>query len=128
MIKNKEELVKNGESSADRDGRRIILESLDYVLEKIDPYQLIKSKIDFDGKILNIKGLSFDLNKYERIFVIGGGKATGSMAKALEEILVNKISYGIINILEHTSEDYRTNIIKFNEVSHPIPMTTALKA
>lgn len=121
MIKNKEELVKNGESNADRDGRRIILESLDYVLEKIDPYQLIKSKIDFDGKILSIKDLSFDLNKYERIFVIGGGKATGSMAKAVEEILVNRISYGIVNILEHTSEDYRTNIIKLNEVSHPIP-------
>jgi len=127
MIKNKEELIKNGESSVDREARRIVLESLDYVLEGIDPCQLIKSQIDYDGKILNIKNLSFNLDKYERIFVIGGGKATGSMAMALEEVLTNRISSGVINVLEHTSKNYGTNIIKLNEVSHPIPNNNGIK-
>ena len=127
MIKNKEELIKNGESSIDREARRIVLESLDYVLEGIDPCQLIKSQIDYDGKILNIKNLSFNLDKYERIFVIGGGKATGSMAMALEEVLTNRISSGVINVLEHTSKNYGTNIIKLNEVSHPIPNNNGIK-
>ena len=57
--------------------------------------------------------------KYERIFVVGAGKATAPMARAVEQILGKRITAGIINIKHgHTAKLQR---IEQNECGHPIP-------
>ena len=38
----------------------------------------------------------FDLGKFERVLLVGAGKAAASMARAAEEILGSRISKGII--------------------------------
>lgn len=54
-----------------------------------------------------------------RIFVVGGGKATGLMAQEVESILgTDSITAGVVN---STSKDYRTRKIEIVEASHPTP-------
>ena len=121
MIENKKQLIENGITQVDREARYLVVESLDHALQEIDPYKLIKSQVSYDGKILRIRNSAFDLSKIDRVFIIGGGKASGAQIQAFEELLNDKISDGIINILEGSAGECKTSIVKLNEASHPIP-------
>lgn len=93
-------------------------------IRSVNAYEAVKSCARLEGdrltvEIPNGKRESFDLTKFKGIFVIGGGKATASMAQAIEEILGNRIKQGIINVkYGHTAE---LSVIKINEAGHPIP-------
>jgi glycerate 2-kinase len=118
-IENKEQLVKNGVTQFNRKARALALESLESALNAVDPKQLMKSKLLMKKSLLKLNGYSFDLKKFKKIYVIGGGKASGSMAEALEQILDQYITKGLVNI-PHGSK-HKTEIIKFQEANHPTP-------
>jgi hydroxypyruvate reductase len=60
-----------------------------------------------------------DLNGFENIFMVGGGKATAPMAKAMETMLGPRITGGVINVKYGFTEDLvKTEII---EADHPLP-------
>jgi hydroxypyruvate reductase len=69
---------------------------------------------------------SVDLSRHRRILVVGAGKASGAMARALEEILGDRISGGLVVVKDgHTA---RTRKIKLVEAGHPIPDERGLRA
>lgn len=118
-IKNKEELIKNGETKLNQKARALALRSLESALNAVDPKQIIKSKLLLKNLTLHVNGYSIDLKKFKNIYVIGGGKASGSMAEALEQVLGNSITNGLVNVPR--SSKNKTDIIKLHEASHPIP-------
>jgi glycerate 2-kinase len=66
-----------------------------------------------------VNGFSFNLNDFENIYVVGGGKAACSMAQALEDIFGGHLTDGIVNIPHGTCRKTRT--IALHEASHPVP-------
>lgn len=118
-IKNKEQLIENGETQLNRKARALALKSLEVAVNAVDPKQIIKSKLSLTNSVLYVNGYSFNLKKFKNIYVIGGGKASGSMAEALEQILGNNITNGFVNV-PHGS-GHVTSTIKLHEASHPIP-------
>ncbi|MEM3725341.1 MAG: glycerate kinase [Candidatus Bathyarchaeia archaeon] len=118
-IKNKEKLIENGETSLNRKARAIALNSFEYALRAVDPKQIIKSRVLLKGSKLLVNGHEFDLKKFKNIYVIGGGKASGAMAEALEKVLAKHITAGIVNV-PHGSE-HKTEIIEIHGASHPVP-------
>jgi len=118
-INNKRQLIENGETRLNRKARALALKSLEYALNVVDPKQLMKSKLSLKNSILKVDGHSFYLKKFKNVYVIGGGKASGSMAEALEQILDQYITKGLVNI-PHGNK-HKTEIIKLHEASHPIP-------
>ena len=118
-IKNKEELIRNGETKLNRKARALALRSLESALNAVNPKQIIKSKLLLKNLTLHVNGYSIDLKKFKNIYVIGGGKASGSMAEALEQVLGNSITKGLVNVPR--SSKNKTDIIKLHEASHPIP-------
>ena len=83
-----------------------------------------------DGNLI-IREDKFDLRKFKRILIIGGGKATAQMAIALEDLLVaySKIEYlGFLNIPEDQEIKFHssTKNITMNLASHPIPNEAGL--
>jgi len=118
-IENKEQLVKNGVTQLNRKARALALKSLESALNAIDPKQLMKSKLLLKNSLLKVNEYSFDLKKFKNVYVIGGGKASGSMAEALEQILDQYITKGLVNI-PHGNK-HKTEIIKLHQASHPIP-------
>jgi glycerate 2-kinase len=118
-IKNKHQLIQNGKTELLRKAREIALDSMDYALTAVDPKKIVRSKLLLEDDILKIEKYSFNLAKFRNLYVIGGGKAAGSMAEAIEEILGKFITKGIINIpYGRTSE---TKVIRLNEARHPLP-------
>lgn len=125
-IKNKEELINNSKSPPDRKARKLALNSLETALEAADPRGIIKSKVRLKGDVLTINKHPFDLGKFNNIFVVGGGKASGSMAEALETILKDHITDGILNV-PYSGGHYKVQRIKLQEASHPVPDEAGVK-
>lgn len=96
-------------------------------IEAVDPYGAVRSSLIREGSTLHLKdGTVFDLSAVKRIYVVGAGKATAPMAKAVEDILGDSISEGVIAV----KYGYRENLshIAVREAAHPVPDENGLKA
>ncbi len=111
--------------------RKIGLSSLEKAISAVKPSILMEKSIKVLEKTLIINDKEYDLESFNKIYIIGGGKATAEMAFTLEKILsrIENIEYeGIINIpkesLKHEIQ-VKSNI-SINYASHPIPNETGL--
>ena len=93
-------------------------------LKRVDPYEAVRRFVRLDGNnlLLDEEGESetvLDLQAFARIFVVGGGKATAPMARAVEDTLGERVRQGIINVkYGFGGELLRTELI---EAGHPLP-------
>lgn len=99
--------------------RKDAMEIFTASLNAVDPIIAVKKYLSLEGDVLQVGKRSYDLSNYARIYVIGCGKAAASMSYALEDILQNRISGGIINVKYGHTKDLK--YIKINEAGHPIP-------
>ncbi|MBW2317733.1 MAG: glycerate kinase [Deltaproteobacteria bacterium] len=68
---------------------------------------------------LFVDGMPYDLSAFQDLYVIGAGKAGASMAKALEGLLGNRISDGLVNVkYGHVAGLSHVRLI---EAGHPVP-------
>jgi glycerate-2-kinase len=118
-VKDKAQLVKNGDTKLDRKARELALNCLESAVNSVDPKQIIRSRLLLRKSILKVDQYSFDLRKFKHVYVVGGGKASGSMATALEQILGSRITCGLVNVPKNDAN--KTRIIRLHEASHPIP-------
>ncbi|MCK5593032.1 DUF4147 domain-containing protein, partial [Candidatus Bathyarchaeota archaeon] len=124
-IKNKEQLVENGGTQLDRKARALVLKSLESALNAVDPKRLVRSKLLLKNSTLEVNGHSFDLEKFKNVYVVGGGKASGSMAETLEQILGKHITSGFVNVPR--GNKHKTESIRLHKASHPIPDKSGAK-
>lgn len=124
-IKNKEQLVKNGGNALDRRARKLALNSLETAIIAADPKRIIRARLRLAGSKLGADGHVFSLDKFSHVYVIGGGKASGQMAEALEQLLGKRITNGIVNVVK--GDVSKTERIKLHEASHPVPDETGVK-
>jgi len=111
------EVLKSGKV---RERRERALAILSTALEAVDPINAIKRQVSLSSnETLRIGQRVYDLGRYRHIYVIGGGKAGGSMAKAVEEILGQRVTAGLVNVKYGYGAE--TEIIRLNEAGHPIP-------
>ena len=87
VIRNFQEIVKNAQSELDARAREVALTVLEAAISGVDPRELVKGKVRLVGHSLETGNTCLDLDDYDRVIVVGGGKASGRMAEALEEIL-----------------------------------------
>jgi glycerate 2-kinase len=123
-IKNREKLIKNGYTPYIRKCRAIALECIEQAIGAVDPVQLMKKKISVQKNQIQIDNFHLDLGKFNHVYVVGGGKAGGKMAQAIEEFLGEHLTAGLVNVPFGAKQ--KTNIIKINEASHPIPNETGV--
>ena len=127
FVKNKEALIKNCLDPTDCEARRLALSVVESVLEHANPENAIKSTIKLVDEKLAVAGATFNLLDFDKIYVLGAGKAGGGMAQGIEGILGNRIFKGFVNIPNGTKERYNTSKIELNETSHPLPDESGIK-
>jgi len=101
------------------DKRRDAVKIFQAGLQAVAPGEAIKKFCRLDGELLRVDRRDYDLSLFKSIFVIGVGKAGASMARAMEEILGERISAGIIIVKYGHLEELK--IIKIREAGHPVP-------
>ena len=119
QIRNRTQLIENAETPLVRKARGIAIRSLECALNAADPKQLVHSKVKLKNSCLHVEDCTFDLAKFKHVFVVGGGKAGGAMAEAIEEILDARITCGVVNVPCGTKR--QTRVVEHNEASHPVP-------
>ncbi|KYH36350.1 MAG: hypothetical protein AYL30_007750 [Candidatus Hecatellales archaeon B24] len=120
-VSNLSRLLDNAASEATRRARELALKLLMVGVEAADPKACVREHVRLEGETLRVGGRSFNLPEVGRILVVGGGKASGRMAEALEEILGDRITGGIVNVPRGTSRMFKVKHVRLNEASHPIP-------
>ena len=88
-------------------------------LKAVDPVNVVKKHLRLEGDMLRVGDRDYDLSTYTRIYVVGCGKAAASMSSALEDILQEWISGGIINVKYGYTRALHS--ITINEAGHPLP-------
>jgi len=88
-------------------------------LQAVDPVEAIIRHVRLHDNLLIIGERRFNLKDYNRILVVGAGKAVAPMAKAVEDLLGNRISDGVIVVKDEHGLPLKK--IKVCEASHPVP-------
>jgi glycerate 2-kinase len=114
-------IIKNRRELATTESRDRILPIIEAGIKRVLPTNIMRTAVSYDavGQIIGIKDNSFTLSETSRVFVIGGGKASGLMAQALESIIgVANITAGVVNF---KGGQVRTQKIKTVIAGHPTP-------
>jgi hydroxypyruvate reductase len=85
----------------------------------VEPSAAVKRVLKIRAETLIVAGRGYDLNKIAHIYVIGAGKASAAMAKAVEDLLIDRISDGAVTVKHGYVADLR--VIRLTEAGHPVP-------
>jgi glycerate 2-kinase len=88
-------------------------------LKAVDPWDAVHRHCRCDGRHLRIGNKTYDLTTVERLLVVGAGKATAVMAQAMEDLLADRISGGLISVKYHHTAPLKR--IETIEAGHPAP-------
>jgi glycerate 2-kinase len=113
-------IIKNLGALATTDLRKQALDIIEAGITRVLPPNIMKSAVRYHAarQTVTVMGDIYPVST-GRVFVIGGGKASGLMAEALEAIIQpEKITAGVVNC---KSGHYETGKIKIIIAGHPIP-------
>jgi len=125
-IKNRDEIVAHENSR----GREIVVDMIEAGLAAVDPYTNTRKLIRIEKGRLIIGGCPgmdlsgygnevIDLSRAGDIYVIGAGKTVQRQAKALEDVLGDRLTAGAVTIKK--GEENLLKKIEVTEGAHPVP-------
>jgi glycerate 2-kinase len=85
----------------------------------VDPVTAVQHAVVRQEETLLVAGVSYDLQRYAHIYVVGGGKAGATMAQGLEMVLGEWLTSGAVTVkYGHLASVSR---VALYEAGHPIP-------
>lgn len=110
--------IKNYDELATNDNRKVVLDLIETAYASISPAEVFKNGFSLENKILKIQDKTFDLNNFDRLFLIGFGKGSAGNCKILEEKLGDLLTEGYdIDVVE----DPGYSKIHYTKGTHPLP-------
>jgi glycerate 2-kinase len=95
-------------------------------LKAVDPEEAIRRHVQRTDDQLKVGGQVYALDSFERIFLTGFGKATAPMAKALEDLLGDRLTQGWITV--KYGHGLSLKKVRVMEAGHPVPDQAGLDA
>jgi hydroxypyruvate reductase len=90
-------------------------------LEAIDPAAAIRRHVRRESDVLTVGDQTYDLNAFERVFVVGGGKAAVPMSDAIVGILGDRMTQGVVVTKYGHTGDWSAPRLEVIEAGHPVP-------
>ncbi len=119
-VRNSDQLLNDGW----KEGKRFLLETLDYALTLADPYRAAQAVVQVRGQDVIIAG--HVVPRGGAIHFIGAGKASAPIAEAVEEVLGDRLAGGIC-VLKR-GQQCSTQRLDVWESDHPIPTDASFQA
>lgn len=113
---NRQELLAGGDTVA----RRIVLDVLEETLDEMDSYKRILQFVSLHGSTLKIGKLTWDLSRKRNVYLICGGKAANATCMALEAVLGDRLTSGVVIVKSLEPED-RFQKCEVFVGGHPLP-------
>ncbi len=106
--------------------RSSILQILEAGLKAVDPAAATRRFLQREGDRLTVADHTYDLGRYRHIYVIGAGKAGAPMAQAVEAVLGDRLTGGLVVVKNGHAGP--THTVKLVEASHPRPDEAGVEA
>jgi hydroxypyruvate reductase len=99
-------------------------------VQAADPYQCVVNNLANEGGVISIGRREISENEVDRIFVLGIGKASPPMAKAVIDVLGNKIESASIVTKDQKflSANGYGGLLQVYIGDHPVPSTASINA
>ncbi len=110
-------LIKNYDALNKTPERKICLELIEAALSSIQPQNIIAKNFSRKDNILTIQDKTIDLNRFEKVFLLGFGKGSAGLSKHIENILGNVLTKGFVIDLQPES----FSKIEITIGTHPLP-------
>jgi glycerate 2-kinase len=92
----------------------------------VDPEQAVRNLLSLQGDILKAGRTVLKLHPAGRVFLVGAGKAAGPMAAAVEKVLGERLTRGVVvTKYGHGHPLHQTQLL---EAGHPVPDDNGLAA
>ncbi|MCF8885042.1 MAG: glycerate kinase [Aigarchaeota archaeon] len=127
IVKNFEELV-NRRRDVLAEIRRDVLRAVEAAIEAVLPENTLKKHVKRIGDSLMVDKEKYSLKNYEKIIVLGAGKAVLGMARHIEEIMLDKIDAGVVVVPREKIHEASLKKIEVLPSTHPIPSMLGVKA
>lgn len=109
-----------------RDLTKIALASI----ASVDPRAIVTRSMIVDSGVLRVNAggaaRELDLSRFQKIFVLGFGKAAGPMAQAVEDVLGSRITKGLIVV--KPGQEVQLGRIRQFTGGHPVPDENSVRA
>jgi glycerate 2-kinase len=106
--------------------RPLLATMLREALASVHAGHALRRAVRKDGDTLTIGRKRYDLRHYERVVVVGAGKAAATMARAIEALLGRHLDDGLV-IVKY-GHGVRTKRIAVAEAGHPLPDRAGFRA
>jgi hydroxypyruvate reductase len=103
-------------SQWDRDHLREIFQA---AIAAVDPYRAVIRAFRAENNMLTAGGSVYDFKVFDRVLVVGAGKAAAAMTAAVEDALGDRIDRGIVVVKNGHAGKLTT--IEQVEAAHPVP-------
>ncbi|MFZ2447425.1 MAG: glycerate kinase [Syntrophobacteraceae bacterium] len=110
----------------DRNTKRTLEEIFTAGLRAVDPEEAVKRHVRLMDNRLLVGERSYGLDSFERIIVTGFGKGTAPMARALEDILGDRLTEGWITVKYGHGVSLKK--VRIMEAGHPVPDEAGIEA
>jgi glycerate 2-kinase len=97
-------------------------------LAAADPAEAVYKFVSRVGDQILVADHSYPLRQFDRVFLVGAGKAVLPMAEAVSEILGERLSGGVIIAKYHHTDRPMPDQIRIHEAGHPVPDQSAVDA
>ena len=88
-------------------------------LDAADPVRAVLDHVRCNQRVLTVDQRRYPLTRFDRIRVVGAGKASARMAHALEQLLGKQIDGGWVNVPDGASARLRR--VHLHHAGHPVP-------
>ena len=105
--------------------RKHALEVFHAALKAVDPVEAVVRTVNIKDDGIQVGEHEFAFKDFDRILVVGAGKAGAPMARALEDLLGERISDGVIVVKE--GHGLPLEHVRIHEASHPVPDKRGIK-
>jgi len=94
-------------------------------LQAVDALQAVKKHLVRRNEDLAAGERTYDLSAFASISVVGAGKASAAMAQAVEEVLGNRLTEGLVTVKYGHALPLST--VRCREAGHPVPDASGLQ-
>ncbi|QLG62313.1 glycerate kinase type-2 family protein [Halorarum salinum] len=119
-------MIRNREALATTPARETALACVEAGIEAAMPDRAVERALSLSGGTLAVRGETYDLDAYDRVLVVGGGKASARLARALVGLLGDRVDDGVVLVPE--SDAGEAGPVTLAPGGHPTPTDEGVEA
>ncbi|MCU4718027.1 glycerate kinase type-2 family protein [Halapricum hydrolyticum] len=110
-------MIEDRDALARTPAHDLALSCIEAGIEAARPERVVAEQVSVEDDTLRIADARYDLTAYDEIVLLGGGKAADVVARALGDVLDDRIDRGLVV----TTDPVETEAVDVVEGSHPVP-------